>query len=82
MGEQGLIFHLILKRGPLGIDSVLIKFMQEVDICGAFELFSMKIKSRICSKPTLRASNIPGKHSDVAQRYQGAPNYSSHKYSA
>ena len=39
-------------------------------------------KSRICSKLTLRASNIPGKHSDVAQRYQGFPNYSSHKYSA
>ena len=27
-----------------GTDSVLIKFMQEFDICSVFELFSMKIK--------------------------------------
>ena len=36
----------------------------------------------MCSKPTLRGSNIPGNHSDVAQGYQGSPNYSPHKYSA
>ena len=29
---------------PRGTDSVLIKFVKEFDICGAFELFSMKIK--------------------------------------
>ena len=27
-----------------GTDSVLIKFTQEFDICGVFELFSMKVK--------------------------------------
>ena len=29
---------------PRGIDSVLIKFIQLFEICGVFELFSMKIK--------------------------------------
>ena len=31
------------KSGTRGTDSVLIKFTQEFDICGVFELFSMKI---------------------------------------
>ena len=47
-----------------------------------FWAFFDESKTRIWSKLTLRASNIPGKHSDVAQGYQGFPNYSSHKYSA
>ena len=51
-------------------------------ICGVFQLFFDENNTRIFSKPILRGSNIPGKHSDVAQGYQGSPNYSSHKYSA
>ena len=47
-----------------------------------FWAFFDESKTRICSKPTLRGSNIPGKHSDVAQGYSGSPNYSSYKYSA
>ena len=46
-----------------------------------FWAFFDENKNRICSKLTLRALNIPGKHLDVAQRYQSPPNYSSHKYS-
>ena len=33
--------------GPLGTDSVLIKFVKGFDICGVFEFFSMKIKARL-----------------------------------
>ena len=32
------------RKTPSRTDSVLIKFSQEFDICGVFELFSMKIK--------------------------------------
>ena len=44
--------------------------------------FFSENKIRICSKPILSASNIPEKHSDVTQWYEGSPNYSSYKYSA
>ena len=47
-----------------------------------FWTFFDENETRIFSKPTLKASSTPGKHSDVAQGYQGSPNYSSHKYSA
>ena len=46
-----------------------------------FLAFFDENKNRICPKLTLRASNIPGKHSDATQWYKSPQNYSSHKYS-
>ena len=37
-------YVVVASEVDLGTDSVLIKFVKEFDICGVFELFSMKIK--------------------------------------
>ena len=77
-GDEGYRFLVFSQKCRGDRTGVLVPPMAFL----VFLTFFDENKTGICSERTLGASNILGKHSDVAQGYQGSPNYSSHKYSA